>query len=111
MLSRLKVPPVTGLDAQQSWFPLGPQVLLRPTQERGPSQAFVAVLQFGVGQPQSVFEKHATHFDVVPMSLHFGVVPAHAEQLAPQLASTLQSEHTPAPPHSWLLMQAVSVAE
>jgi hypothetical protein len=57
---------------------------------------------------QSASLRHATHADVLPRSLHFGRVAEHDVQLAPQLASVLQTEQVP-PLHSWLLPQGVSV--
>ena len=53
---------------------------------------------------------HCTHSEVVPRSLHLGVPPPHAVQLAPQLVSALHSEHTPEPEHAWLVSQSLSVS-
>jgi hypothetical protein len=73
-------------------------------------QAFVDVLQTGASALQSAFERQPTQADVVLCVLHFGVLPAQAVQVAPQLASALHSAHTPWPLQAWLLGQAVSVA-
>jgi hypothetical protein len=95
--------------AQQSALPEEPQVGSKPLHEGGASHVFVVVLQVGFGELQSALDKHPTHFDVAPRSLHFGVPPAQAAQLAPQAASALHTEHTPAPPQAWLLAQSASV--
>jgi len=91
---------VTTFDAQQLASPFGPQVAAKPTHEGGGPQTFVAALQLGVAPPQSESERHPTHCEVVPKSLHLGVPPAHLAQAAPQLESALHSEHTPAPAHN-----------
>jgi hypothetical protein len=100
---------VTKFAAQQSALPAGPQVAAKPLQDGRGSQTFVAVLQMGVVPLQSAFDKHTTHFDVVPKSLHFGMAAPHAPHVAAQLASALHTAHTPAPPHCWLLSHALSV--
>jgi len=41
--------------------------------------------------------------------LHFGVLPPHAVQSAPQLASAAHTAQTPAPRQDLLLPQAASV--
>ncbi|MEO6603015.1 MAG: hypothetical protein ABIQ16_24230, partial [Polyangiaceae bacterium] len=88
---------------------LGPHVQARPMQEGGGgTQTFVVVLQLGVVSVQSASDKQATHCDIVPRSLHFGVSPPHTPQLAPQRESALHVvEHTPAPTHAWFLPQRV----
>lgn|SRR6187402_894059 len=102
--------PGTRFDAQQLTLPFGPQVAASPTQDGCGPQTFVLVLQTGAVLPQSAFERHATHCEVVPRSLHFGVPPVQAVQLAPQLASVLHMLHVPTPTHVWLLPHPVSVA-
>jgi len=63
-------------------------------------QAFVDVLQTGVvGSVQSLLDRQPTHADVVLVDLHFGVLPLHAAQVAPQLASVLHSAQTAWPLH------------
>jgi len=59
-LKRLNVPPVTVCAEQQSWSPLGPQVLARPTQEGCGSHTPIAVLHLGFKPPQSPSDTHAT---------------------------------------------------
>ena len=82
---------------------------MSPAHDGCAPQVFVAVLQIGVAPLQSAFERQPTHCEAVPKSLHFSVLPVHAAQLAPQLESALQTEHTPAPPHCLLLPQPKSV--
>ncbi|HEY5375426.1 MAG TPA: hypothetical protein VIK01_17220 [Polyangiaceae bacterium] len=110
-MPRLNVPPVTTLDAQQLALPLGPHVAARPIQEGGGGgpQTFVVVLQLGVVPLQSLSDRHPTHCDVVPKFLHFGVPVPHAAQAAPQLASALQTEHTPAPAQALFVPHPISV--
>jgi len=103
------VPPGTTFDAQQLALLLGPQVAANPAQEGGVPQTFVLALQIGVAALQSASDRHPTHCDVVPKSLHFGVPPPHAVQLAPQLESALQTEHTPAPAQASFVPHPVSV--
>jgi hypothetical protein len=103
------VPPVTTLDAQQLALPLGPQVEARPIHDSDAAQTFAVVSQTGVAPLQLAFERHPTHCDVAPKSLHFGVPPLHAAHVASQLESALQTEHTPAPPQVLLLPQPMSV--
>ena len=71
---------------------------------------FVEVLHTGVAALQSALERQATHAELLLCALHFGVLPLHAVQAAPQLASVLHSAHTPWPLQAWLLGQGVSVA-
>jgi hypothetical protein len=105
------VVPVTTLDAQQFASPRGPHVEASPVQEGVvAAHVFVVVLQLGVAPLQSVSDRHATHCDVVPKSLHFSVPAPHAVHVAPQLESVLQTEHTPAPPQALLLPQPASTA-
>jgi len=108
----LNVPPVTTLDAQQLAFPFRPQVAASPTHEGGGGGGgpqTLLVLQLGVAPLQSPSDRHPTHCDVVPKSLHFGVPVPHAVQLAPQLESALQTEHTPAPAQALFVPHPVSV--
>jgi hypothetical protein len=93
------------LEAQQLAVPLGPQVAANPTQDGWMSQTFVVGLQIGLRSLQSAFDRHSTHFDDVPMSLHFGAEAAQLVQPVPQLESTLHTEQTPAAPHRLLLPQ------
>jgi hypothetical protein len=83
--------------------------MAKPRHDGCGPHTFVAAMHFGFAPPQSASETQATHVDVKAVSLHFGVVPEQAVQFSPQLSSLLQTEHSPAPSHSWFFAQSAWV--